>query len=208
MCGCSAARRSIHVAAANGMTTSLLPITICLLCANLSQHIQVWPCPHLTLSNSTTQGGTWGRKGKKEKIRALTKTAALRVNRERGQLEFIRGQRKEIYTGGVLVTQLAQVQTTDLQYPGFKSGLLSHVSSLCQSFLRFLYKRQKKQNDSSKKITKTDLEECFLNLEAENTVAKTRFLPAGGEHVEQMLLKKAWKTLDKIYKKKTLVSGC
>lgn len=91
--------RSIHVAAANGMTTGLLPITICLLCANLSQHIQVWPCPHLTLSKSATWGRAWGRKGREEKIRALTKSAALWANSEGGQLEFIRGQRQEIYTG-------------------------------------------------------------------------------------------------------------
>lgn len=184
MCGCSAALRSIHVAAANGMTTSLLPITICLLCANLSQHIQVWPCPHLTLSKSTTQGRTGGRKGKKDKIRALTLTAALGANSERGQLEFIGGQRQEIYTGGFLVTQLAQVRTTYLHHPGFKSGPgpLSSVSSLCQPFT--------KQTDMPNTLSKinlkkwrqlhsqcgTDLKECFFNLVAKMTGAKTRFL--------------------------------
>ena len=49
-----------------------------------------------------TRGRTEGReKGKKENIRALTKTVALEGgNGERGQQEFIRGQRQDIYTGG------------------------------------------------------------------------------------------------------------
>lgn len=98
VCGGSAARRSIHVAAANGMTTSLLPITICLLCANLSEHIRARPCPHLTLSKS--QGRTGGGKGKKGETRAPTRSAALGANCERGQLEFIRGQRRGTHTGG------------------------------------------------------------------------------------------------------------
>ena len=122
VCGRSAARVSIHVAAANGMTTSLLPITICLLCANLSQHIQVWPCPHLTLSRSMTRGRTEGReKGKKENIRALTKTVALEGgNGERGQQ---RAKTRHIHGGGgILLTPLAQEQTTYLQHPGFKSA--------------------------------------------------------------------------------------
>lgn len=38
-------------------------------------------------------------KGKKEKIRALTKTSVLGVSSERGQAEFITGQRQEIDTG-------------------------------------------------------------------------------------------------------------
>lgn len=52
---------------------------------------------------------------------------------ERGQPEFIRGQRQEIYTRGILVTQ---VQTTCSLHPGFKSGPgpLSHVSFVCQTF--------------------------------------------------------------------------
>lgn len=91
-CSSSTVLRSIHVATENGNTTSLLPIAICLLSANLSQHIQVWPCPHLTLSGRTAQGGAGGEeKEKEEKIRALTKTAALWANSERGQLKFIAG---------------------------------------------------------------------------------------------------------------------
>lgn len=133
MCGCSAAQRSIHVVAANGMTTSLLPITICLLCANLSQHIQVWPCPHLTLRKSTTQGRIWGRKGRKTKIRTLTKTATLGANRERDQLGFIRGQRQEIFTEVVQVTHLSQVQTTYLQHPRNLDRDLCHMPPLSAS---------------------------------------------------------------------------
>lgn len=139
--------RSIHVTAANGMTTSLLPIAICLLCANLSQHIQVWPCPHLTLSESMTLGRTRGRKGKKEeKIRALTKTAAPGRTSETGQLEFIREQRQEnIHRGSKLHT----CNTMDL-------NLDQNIPFLCQSVLSELFERRKKEKESARKITKVN----------------------------------------------------
>lgn len=144
VCGRSAARVSIHVAAANGMTTSLLPITICLLCANLSQHIQVWPCPHLTLSRSMTRGRTEGRqKGKKENIRALTKTVALGGNGEGGQQEFIRGKKtRRIHRGGHPADSAGSGTNHIPTAPGglnLHQDFLSHVSSTCQNFSPAFY---------------------------------------------------------------------
>lgn len=50
------ARRSNGVALENGMTTGLLPVTICLPGASLSQHMRVRPCPCLTASRGTRLG--------------------------------------------------------------------------------------------------------------------------------------------------------
>lgn len=144
VCGRSAARVSIHVAAANGMTTSLLPITICLLCANLSQHIQVWPCPHLTLSRSMTRGRTEGRqKGKKENIRALTKTVALGGERWGRSTGVYQREKDETYTQGGHPADSAGSGTNHI--PTAPGGLnlhqdfLSHVSSTCQNFSPAFY---------------------------------------------------------------------
>lgn len=112
MCGCSAAVRSIHVTAANGVTTSLLPVTICLLCANLSQHIQVWPCPHLTLSE---ERGLWeektGEKGRKEKIRALPNTGSPGAKSREGNQSSTRRakttQRRKLDEGAQVAEELA-----------------------------------------------------------------------------------------------------
>lgn len=56
------ARRSNGVALAHGMTTGLLPVTICLPGASLSQHTRVRPCPRLTASRGARLGErTMGR---------------------------------------------------------------------------------------------------------------------------------------------------
>lgn len=111
MCACSAAQRSIHVAAANGMTTSLLPNTICLLCANLSQHIEVWQRPHLTPNDSMTGRRKCGETDKGEKkTRAEAKTRTLWVTSERGQCEFIRGQtQRNIHMGHLGDSSVKQI---------------------------------------------------------------------------------------------------
>lgn len=137
MCARSAAPRSIHVAAANGMTTSLLPVAICLLCANLSQHIRVWPCPHLTLKGGVRRlrEGHKERKGKEEEeIRAVTKTAAhgeKQHEREKGRSTGVYQRAKTRYPHshththtGIMEALPAQVITTHLPPPpppGFKS---------------------------------------------------------------------------------------
>lgn len=144
VCGRSAARVSIHVAAANGMTTSLLPITICLLCANLSQHIQVWPCPHLTLSGSMTRGRTEGRqKGKKENIRALTKTVALGGERwGRSTGVYQRANTRHIHGGGHPADSAGSGTNHIPTAPGglnLHQDFLSHVSSTCQNFSPAFY---------------------------------------------------------------------
>lgn len=190
MCGCSAARRSIHVAAANGMTTSLLPITICLLCANLSQHIQVWPCPHLTLSESRTQGGTWGREGKEEKIRALTKTAALGANSERSTGVYQRAETRNIHSGSpgdsagsgtnhIPATPWIQIWTGTF-VTCLHCGPIFPIWAFYAKDRNTPPPQKKKQTETGAFSVWHIFGGMFLNLVAEKTGAKTRFLQRGG----------------------------
>lgn len=173
MCACSAALRSIHVAAANCMTTSLLPIAICLLCANLSQHIRVWLCPHLTSGGEQEDSGRDTREEREGgENKGSNKDCSPRGEAARERKREVNGSlsegKDEIYAHtGILEALPAQVITTHLPPPGSQSQ--SVVSFKDGNTKTVLYENRANRHSCSLCVARSDLEEGFLNMIAEKT---------------------------------------